>query len=103
MISQLVSIDIVKFLQKEGYSKNEIAQILDTPVSFVDEIIRGKKTLSDNHIINIKQNTDITLTVLLTNAIPEEHIPDRLKERFEKIRARAEIIQDLQKRIKKKQ
>ena len=95
----MVSIDIINFLKQKGYSDNEIAQMIGTSTSFINDIFEKKSTLSEEHLIAIKNKTNTSLTQLIIEAVPEKHLPNNFKKRLED---RAKIIRDLKSIIHKR-
>ena len=102
MISSTMSMDIVNYLLKEGYTVNRIAEMINVPVDFIKEILKEEKNLNNQQLLLLNEKTHIPLTKILVEAIPEDHIPDNWKEKFEKMRVKYKIICSLQEVIKKK-
>lgn len=81
MISNRISIDIIKFLQGEKVHTNEyIASNMGISVSYINEILKNNKSLQSEHLINLKKNTPYSPSVLLIEAIPGEHLPKNIRK-----------------------
>lgn len=81
MISNKISIDIIKFLQEEkGHTNEYIASNMGISVSYINEILKNNKSLQSKHLINLKKNTSYSPRLLIAKAIPEEHFSKNIRK-----------------------
>lgn len=81
MLPRVISQDIVKYFHEiNGFSIEEIADIISMSTKDVELILKGAKTFSAENIKSITEKQDKSIIAILSEACPEDHLPDRLKK-----------------------
>ena len=81
MLPRVISQDIVKYLHEvKGFSIEEIANIVSMPVSNIKLILKGLDTFSCENIKSLIEKQKISVISILSEACPEEHLPEKLQK-----------------------
>ncbi len=81
MLPCVISQDIVKYLHEvKGFSLEEIADIISMSVINVRLILKGVSTFSAKNIVSLIEKQDKSIIGLLSEACPENHLPEKLKK-----------------------
>ena len=81
-ISREISIDIMKYLQKEGMSVDEIANAMRVSSPYIQKIIDKKTILKPKNINSYIKNKDIRFWEFITKAVPKGHLTPKLKKKL---------------------
>jgi len=46
---------------------------------FINDVMRGKKSLTTNHLMSFEKISKTSIMTILPKAVPEEHLPEKLK------------------------
>ncbi|MHA1469007.1 MAG: hypothetical protein ACTSSP_00445 [Candidatus Asgardarchaeia archaeon] len=98
MISRTISIDIVRHLQKKGYSVDDISNSMGTSPQHINNVIDKKEPLTPDDINIYLNNTKISFWEFAYEAIPLSHLPEKAQKR---ILLCKEIAEHLKKKNKK--
>ena len=80
MITKRQSLDILLYFQKKGYTNDEIAKAMNTSLKEIKKIKKLQTAFSPDNIRFYLESEDIPLTQFLWEAVPLEHLPERVKE-----------------------
>lgn len=81
VISRLISQDIIYYLHEvEGFSIEEIANIISMSVINVKSIQKGFQVLSQKNIESLQQKYNKPIIELIANACHQSHLPEKLRE-----------------------
>lgn len=79
MITKRLSLDIVLYLQKKGFSTDEIAGAMGVPPRTVKKIIKYQARFAPENIAFYLKFANISITEFLWEAIPLDHLPEKVK------------------------
>ena len=80
MLPYVISQDIVKYLHEiEGFSIEEIADIIDMSARNVKKTLRGHHNLSQPNIQSLIKKHDKSIISILSEACQENHLPEKLR------------------------
>jgi hypothetical protein len=82
MLPWIISQDVVKYLHEvKGFSVEEIADIISTPVKNIKKILQGNSTFNQDNIISLIDKYDKPIIAILAEACPEGHLPENLRSK----------------------
>ena len=97
MISKIISIDIVRYFQREKHlSVDKIAQSMDTSSEHIEDILESKQTFTSNNIDYYLKYSNLYFWEFAFAAIPLEHFPERVQSNIM-------LCKELSDHIKKKE
>ena len=83
MISNVVSIDIIKYLQEEkNLSINEISQFMGTTVNHINDILETKQVLTSDNITFYLKYSGLHFWEFAIKAIPLDHLTKKARNRI---------------------
>jgi hypothetical protein len=85
MLNQKISSIIINGLVKKGYSKKEIAILLNSPIFLIDEILNQKNTLTENQLKDIFKNINFSPLEFLVDIMPIDQLFETIKKYLIKI------------------
>ncbi len=100
-ISREISTDIIRYLQKEGMSINDIAKDLNTSVSHIQDIINKKTTLKPKDLNSYLKNKNIRFWEFITKVVPKSHLTPKLKKKLLICKELSDHLNKIKKRLDK--
>lgn len=83
MLPYVISQDIVKYLHEiEGFSIEEIADIIDMSARNVKNTLKGYHTFSQHNLQSLIKKHDKSIISILSEACPENHLPEKLRKKI---------------------
>ena len=82
-MSASLSAYIVRYLQDQGKTRQEIAELLDLGQSFISRVANQERHLTIEHLVKLEERFGQPLPLLLLEAIPAESIPTELKQAYQ--------------------
>ena len=83
MVSKRVSIDIIRYLQKEkNLSIEEISKSMNTSVNHIKSILNSQQTLSSNHIDSYLKYANLHFWELAIAAIPMRYLSKKTQNKI---------------------
>ena len=82
-MSASLSAYIVRYLQDQGKTRQEIAELLDLGQSFISRVANQERHLTIEHLVKLEERLGQPLPLLLLEAMPAESIPTELKHAYQ--------------------
>ena len=83
-ISKVISLDIIQHLkEQEGLSINEIAEVMSTTPTHIQEVINKKSQLTSEDLNQYLKNKDIKFWEFAIDAIPTNHLSPQTKKKIQ--------------------
>jgi transcriptional regulator with XRE-family HTH domain len=81
-----LSADLVKYLQSQGMTLQQIADTMGVSESFISRVAHKKRSLTIEHLLRLQEAIDKPLPLLLLEATSQDSVPQPLAPLYEKAR-----------------
>ncbi len=82
-----LSADLVRCLQSQGMTLQQIADTMGLSESFISRVANKKRSLTIEHLLRLQEAVDKPLPLLLLEATSQDSVPQPLASLYEKARA----------------
>jgi transcriptional regulator with XRE-family HTH domain len=81
-----LSADVVKYLQSQGMTLQQIADTMGLSESFISRVAHKKRSLTIEHLLRLQEAIDKPLPLLLLEATSQDSVPQPLAPLYDKAR-----------------